>query len=55
VRFIKVLYNNYLNEVEHRWFEVGVLLGIPISKLVIINYSEHRAMDVINVSFLLLN
>ena len=40
----------YLLQVKHKWFEIGVLLGVPLSDLEVINDMEHSPKEKIEKS-----
>ena len=45
---------HHLQQVEFKWFEIGVLLGVPVHVLKIIEQHQQRIVEVIKVSELLL-
>ena len=47
--FVTKLYSKFLKEVEMRWYEIGVLLGVPFSTLDLVDTRHDRLKEVVEV------
>jgi len=46
------IYRQFLHEVGHLWYEVGVIMGVPFAKLEMIEWKRDKLVEVLEVSLI---